>query len=92
MEPKEEEIEDIPMDDEDVGVDVEEVEARGANPITWLPEYVPLRKGKAKVLKYIDERKTPLQTPLLPDEIVFEGPRLAQVPLLKLEDWDLAYH
>jgi len=45
-----------------------------------------------KVPKYIDESKTPLQTPLLSDKIVFDGPRLARVPLLKLADWDLADH
>jgi len=86
LEPEEEEIEDIPMDEEDVGVYLEEVEAQGADPITMLPEYVPSCKGKTKVLKDIDERKTPLQTPLLPDEIVFKGSRLAWVLLLKLED------
>lgn len=42
--------------------------------------------------KDIDESKTPLQTPLLSDDIVFDRPRLAQVPLLKLEDWDLVDH
>lgn len=42
--------------------------------------------------KDINERKVPLQTPLLSDEIIFEGPRLGWVPLLKLEDWDLANH
>jgi len=61
------------MDDEDVGIDVEEVEAQGFHHITWLPEYVPPRKGKTKVPKDIDESKVPLQTPLLLDEIVFEG-------------------
>lgn len=86
FEPEEEEIEDISMDEEDVGVEVEEVEAQGADPITWLPEYVPPRKGNTKVPKDINESKTPLQTPLLPDGIVFEGLRLARVPMLKLED------
>jgi len=80
------------MDDEDVGIDMEEVEVQGADPITRLPEYIPLCKGKTKVPKDIDERKVPLQIPLLPDEIVFEGPCLGQVPLLKLEDLDLADH
>lgn len=69
-----------------------EVETQGANPITRLPEYVPLCKGKAKVPKDIDESKSSLQTPLLPDNIVFEGPHLGQVPILKFEYWDLADH
>jgi len=43
-----------------------------------------------KVPKDIDESKVTLHTPLLPDQIVFEGPRLGHAPLLKLEDWDSA--
>ena len=62
------------------------------DPITRLPKYVPSCKPKSKVPKDIDEIKNPLQTPLLPNEITFDGPRLAQVPMLELEDWDLADH
>lgn len=86
LELEEEELEEISMDDEDMGVNVEEVETYGVYLITQLPEYVPLCKGRTKVSKDIDESKTPLQTPLLPNEIMFEGPRLAWVPLLKLKD------
>ncbi|CAA3018923.1 Hypothetical predicted protein [Olea europaea subsp. europaea] len=80
------------MDDEDVGVKVEEVEARGADPIMRFPEHVPTCKPMSKVPKDIDESKTPLQTPLLLEEIVFDDPHLARVPILKLEDWDLVDH
>ncbi len=69
-----------------------EVETQGADPITWLLEYVPPRKGKAKVPKDIDESKSSLQTPLLPDDIGFEGAHLGWVPVLKFEDWDLSDH
>ena len=48
------------MDDEDLGIDVEEVEAQGFDPITRFLEYVPLHKGKSKVPKDIDESKVPL--------------------------------
>ena len=41
MELKEEEIEDIPMDDEDVGMETKDVKIVGSDPITKLPEYVP---------------------------------------------------
>lgn len=92
LEPEEEDIEDIPMNDEDVGVEVEEVETHGADPITRLLEYIPLCNPKTKVSKDIDKSKTPLQTPLLPNEIFFDGLHLARVLLLKLEDWDLANH
>jgi len=80
------------MDDKDLGVEVEEVEVQGVDPITKLPEYIPLCKGKTKVPKDIDESKVLLQTPLLSDGILFQGPCLGQVPPLKLEDWDLADH
>jgi len=62
------------------------------DPITWLSEYVPLHKPKSKFPKDIHENKTPLQTPLLSDEISFDGLRLAWVLILKLGDWDLAHH
>ena len=86
LEPEEEDIEDIPMDDEDVGMEVEEAEAQGVHPITQLSEYVPLCKPKSKVPKDVNENRTPLQTPLLPDEIVFDGLQLARVSILNLED------
>lgn len=69
-----------------------EVETQGAEPITKLLEYVPLCKGEAKVQKEIDESKSSQQTPLLPDDIAFEGPHLGWVPVLNFEDWDLADH
>lgn len=53
------------------------------DPLTRLPAYVPPHKGKTKVPKDIDERKSSLQTLLLPDDIVFEGLHLGQVPMLK---------
>lgn len=71
-------------------MEVEDVEVEGSDPITKFPEYVPPCKGKTKVPKDTDERKIALHIPLLLDEIVFEGLHLALVPLLKLEDWDLA--
>lgn len=60
LESEEEEIEDISMNDEDLGIDVEEVEVQGDDPITRLPKYVPPCEGKTKVPKDIDERKVPL--------------------------------
>ena len=69
-----------------------EVETQGVDPLTRLPAYVPPQKGKAKVPQDIDERKSSLQTPLLPNDIVFEGAHLGWVPVLKFKDWDLADH
>ena len=64
------------MDNEDVQMEIEEVEAQGADPLTRSPKYVPLHKVKSKVPKDIDESKTHVQTPLLPNEITFDGSHL----------------
>lgn len=77
------------MDDEDSVMEMEDVELEGSNPISKLPEYIFPCRGKTKVSKDIDESKVTLHTPLLLEQIVFEGPCLGHVPLLKLEDWDL---
>lgn len=45
-----------------------------------------------KVPKDPDVGKFVLNTPLLLENITFEGPRLVQIPHLKMEDWDLVYH
>jgi len=70
MEADEEEFEEIMVDEEVVEM---EVETQGADLITRLPEYVPPLKGKSKVPNDIDKSKSSLQTPLLLDDIVFEG-------------------
>lgn len=69
---------------------VEDIDIEGFDPTSKLPEYIPPRRGKAKVPKNIDERKVTLHTSLLPNKIAFEGTHLAYVPHLKLEDFDLA--
>ena len=89
LEAEEEESEEILVDEEDLEL---EVETQGVDPITRLPKYVPLRKGKLKVLKDIDGSKSSLQTPMFPDNIIFKGPHLGRVPMLKFEDWYLVNH
>ena len=87
---EEEEFEEILVEEEE---DVEmEVETQGTDPLTRFPAYVPPRKGKERVPKDIDESKSSLQTPLLPDDIIFEGAHLVRVPGIKFEDWDLMNH
>jgi len=54
LEPKEEDIEEILIDDEDLGVEVEDVEVEGSNPITKFSEYVPLYLGWVPFLKMED--------------------------------------
>lgn len=68
---------------------MEDIDAEGVEPMMRLPEYIPPRKGKAKVMKDLDTGKFLVSTPLLPEQVVFEGPRLSHIPLLKMEDWDL---
>lgn len=85
----EEEFEEILVEEEDVEM---EVHTQGVDPLTRLPTYVPPQKGKVKVPKGIDERKSSLQTPLLPDDIIFKGVHSGQVPVLKFQDWDLVDH
>lgn len=41
------------------------------------------------IMKDPDEGKFMLNKPMLLKKIMFEGSRMARVPLLKLEDWDL---
>lgn len=86
----EEEAEEIPMDDEDIVVEMKATEIEGSNPISKLPKYIPPCRDKRKVPKDINEIKFTMHTPLLSDQIVFEGLCLGRVPLLKLEGWDLA--
>lgn len=43
-------------------------------------------KAQDQGTKDIDESKTPMKTPLLPDEFFFDGLCLAELPLMKLED------
>jgi len=46
-------------------------ETQATHTLIKFPAYVPLQKGKAKVPKDLDETKSSLQTPLLPDSIIF---------------------
>jgi len=72
------------MDDEDIAVEIEDIEIKGSGPISKLSEYIPSCRDMTKLPKDIDESKVTLNTPLLSDQIVFEGLRLGRVPILKL--------
>jgi len=83
-------------EEEDLQAFVEEIEAdeemeediQPVRIVAKLPMYVPPRKGRVKVPKYLDAIKSALQTLLLPDGIMFEGSILGRVPMMKFEDWD----
>jgi len=71
---------------------VEEVDVEGVNIISWLLEYITLQKGITKVTKDLDSENFMISTPLLPEQVEFEGPPLVHVPVLKMEDWELVDH
>ena len=73
--------------DEEMEEDIQPVHA-----VAKFLEYIPSRKEKAKVPKDLDSAKSALQTPLLPDGIVFEGTHLGCMQPVKFEYWDLADH
>lgn len=82
-------VEEIPMDEEDIDMGVEDIDVEGSEPISKFPEYILPCRGKTKFLKDINESKVTLHTPLFPDKMIFEGPHLWCITHLKLEDWDL---
>lgn len=65
---------------------IEGIDAEGVEPMTRFPKYIPPWKGKAKVTKDPDTGKYTMSTPLFPEKVVFEGLRLARIPLLKMEN------
>lgn len=54
-----------------------------------LPPYIFPWKGIAKILKDLEAMKSALETPLLLDEIRFDGLPLGRVPNIKFEYYDL---
>lgn len=71
---------------------VEEFDAEEGEPITWLSKYIPSRKGKTKVTKDPNSRKFTVSTPLLLEQVEFEGTILARIIVLKMEERDLVDH
>lgn len=74
------------------GEGTKDINDEGIAPITKFPNYIPPCKGNAKVTKDPDSNKFVISTPLLLEEVPFEGLHLARIPLLKMEDLDLANH
>lgn len=71
----------IAEEEEDIEEDIQPIHSA-----TKLPVYVPLWKGNTKVSKDLDKTKSSLQTLLLPDGIMFEGPHLGCEPTMKFKD------
>lgn len=80
------------MDEEELSMGVEDMDAVEGVLITQLPPYVPPRKSTIKVTKDLDWTKYKVFMPLLPKEVPMEGDLLAQILFLKMEDTDLGDH
>jgi len=73
-------------------IKAQDEEVEDAIQLPSLPPYLPPWHGMAKIPKDLDTAKRTLQTPLLPNDIRFDGFPLGQVPSIKFEDWDLVDH
>jgi len=71
---------------------VEELDTKEIEHVSHFPVYIPPWKGKTKVTKDLDSRKFLVLTPLLLEQVEFEGTTLAWIAMLKMEDWDLTNH
>lgn len=67
------------------GQGIEDIDTEGVEPLTKFPDYIPPCKGKEKVTKDPDLNKFVISTPLLLEQVPFEGLCLARIPLLKME-------
>lgn len=74
------------------GHGTEDIDVEVLEPITKFSNHIPPYKGKAKVTKGPNFDKFVISTPLLPEQVPFEGLRLAWISLLKMDDWDLEDH
>lgn len=57
---------------EETYMGTENIDIEGVDPISKLPEYIPLHQGKVKALKDPDEAKFLLNTPLLRENITLK--------------------
>lgn len=69
-----------------------DIDTEGVNPISKFIDYIPLCKGKEKVPKDLDAGQFLVNTPLLLENLTFEGMCLSWIPHFNLKDFDLADH
>lgn len=74
------------------GQGIEDINVEGMELLTKFPDYIGPCKGKSKVTKDPDSNKFFISMPLLQEQVPFEIPCLARIPLLNVEDWDLVDH
>lgn len=70
---------------------IEDIDAKVLEPMTRLPKYISPQKGKAKVTEDPNTKNFTISMPLLPEQDPFKGLQLTRIPLIKMEDLDLAY-
>ena len=75
---------------EELEVIIKEDIVEEVDPMSWLPKYMAQRKPVVKITKDLEKVKSHINTSLLPEKLPFEGEMFAKLPMLKLEDWDLA--
>lgn len=80
-----------PMDleGEELTMYIKDIYEDEVEPITRIFPYIPLRKSTTKVPKDSDSTKFMVCTQLLPENVLFEDNLLAQIPYLKMEEWNL---
>lgn len=64
----------------EAGMGTEEIDIEGVDLISKLPKYIPPCRGKVNIPKDPNKGNCILNTPLLPQKIAFEGPRLVRIP------------
>jgi len=82
----------LDLDEEQLHGGIREIDTEEADPITHPPPYIPPRKATAKAPKDLDSVKFMVSTPLLLENVLFEGNLLAHIPNMKMEDWDMGHH
>jgi len=71
-------------------IDAQDEDEEGVFQIPSRPPYISLCTRTTKLPKDLDTTKNTLLTPLILDEIRFDGLPLGRVPSIKFKDWDLA--
>lgn len=84
-------MEQVDLEEEELGEGIENINVDEEEPISQLPLYMSPRKLTTKVTKDPDGVRFSICTPFPPKYVPFEGEFLALVPQLHMEDWDLSY-
>lgn len=78
-------MEPLDLDEKELTMGIEEIDANEAMLITCLLHYIPPRKSTTNVTKDPNLVKFQVSRPLLSENILFEGNILARILYLKME-------